>query len=565
MKTSRATALAPDTVAVMAALTLFGWSACAPESAAGALPDAADAAGPDDLLGGAGDVLPDAALPDGVANDGGTTDAGTTTDAEVSNPSDVPSPSDLPNPDDVWHPSDTPPPVDAGPAPESCCNGDGDCAPGHRCIAAVSGGLSAFGVCRAQPTVGRCWDIADCGADQTCHGAVVCECGVTCKTEHQGVCVTPGPGCTAVQESWVEETCDAANVVIFDGSQCKHTCPGCCGCGPFCDLTFDSVAACEQACQVPPMPGNCPRFIGALPDCSYDYQEKDGCPSAVCRDYPCSTDADCTASAAAGGGAICVLGSCVDCWNDAQCPDPTVCRAGRCVHNPSGPEACPEAPPCSTAGCHLVQQSESPCPVCVCDSLFSKPCSTDGACQTISSEPYSRCVYGRCAKCRSDADCDGAPCLPPGLCYAMTPHPEALYGTWLLGWGGGLDHFSYFRFEPDGTLRRGRYVPDGAWSDDIPNPPCWQDVDPWPPAPLLGTWEPEVTQSGFLIVRMSINFACDPGSGWTRRYRFTLSDGGAQATLDDVDSDQDLMGFKVETGLCEPDMGLCALPVWPSP
>jgi hypothetical protein len=134
---------------------------------------------------------------------------------------------------------------------------------------------------------------------------------------------------------------------------------------------------------------------------------------------------------------------------------------------------------------------------------------------------------------------------------------ETLYGTWLIGWYGGMDHVSYVRFEPDGTLRRGAYGPDGPWADDFPNLPCWpgEDVD----MPLVGTWEPEVTQSGFLVVRMSLNVTCDTGNGWSARFVVNVSDDGKTAQFDDVDSDWTYDA--VRTGnVCTPDMSSCPVP-----
>ena len=112
--------------------------------------------------------------------------------------------------------------------------------------------------------------------------------------------------------------------------------------------------------------------------------------------------------------------------------------------------------------------------------------------------------------------------------------------------------------EPDGTLRRGRYEPGVAEADDIPPLPC----DPgFPvPAPLIGTWEPEVTASGFLVIRASLNLPCDDGEGWHARFGVTLSEDGTEATFDDIDSDMVVSGFKVPADRCTPDFSLCQAP-----
>ena len=42
---------------------------------------------------------------------------------------------------------------------------------------------------------------------------------------------------------------DAASVVVFDGQKCVQTDPGHCGCDYFCDLTFQTMEACQAACS----------------------------------------------------------------------------------------------------------------------------------------------------------------------------------------------------------------------------------------------------------------------------------------------------------------------------
>ena len=309
------------------------------------------------------------------------------------------------------------------------------------------------------------------------------------------------------------------------------------------------------------LPPECDRFISALMDCPYQYVTEirpQACPQAVCMNSPCEKDDDCPLAGSSENGDKCVLGNCVYCWEDVDCAEGFACRGGRCVDLEANP--CGNHPPCQAPRCSMVSVSERPCPVCVCDSIHQIPCQEDMDCLVISSHPYRRCVYGRCADCKDDTDCDYGNCLPPGMCFDMRPHPEALYGAWLIGWPGGLDHFSYFRFEPDGTLRRGVYEGAGAWADDIPGLPCWPD--PWPRA-LVGTWEPEVTASGFLVVRMSLNVTCDDGAGWSTRYNVTPSNDGTSATFHHVDGDQHYQGWRVPTDSCTADFTECREPTYP--
>ena len=445
------------------------------------------------------------------------------------------------------------------------CNVDDDALP-MVCVHSDWGIEPGWGVCMPMAQLqgnGWCWSDDDCEFGSLCHGAAACGCGLDCDMAYEGpgVCISAGGECVAVEEGWLQEYCDAASVVIFDGEECVETCPGCCWCEPFCQFVFYSIEECEAAC----LPAyECPTYIGALAASPYRWimddlgGEMDWCPVAGGMGVPCETDADCPPAGDAIWGEYCVLGNCVYCWNDGQCPDGQVCRTGRCVE--PDPMACNMTPTCGGWGCDTVHISEDNCPVCVCESIFDKQCEDDTTCLPISSFPYKSCVYGRCAECRNDEDCQWGHCLPPGLCYDMTPDQYHLYGTWLIGWSGGMDHYSYFRFEPDGTLRRGHYQEEGAWSDDIPPMPCWPAGVV--PSPLVGTWEPVMTESGFLVVKMTLNISCDDGDGWSNRYAVSIVDDMVDATFTDIDGDMDYWAVKVPADKCTADFSTCEPPDW---
>lgn len=128
-----------------------------------------------------------------------------------------------------------------------CCTGAGVCPAGAQCMA-----LSGIGWSTCVPVAepGRCWKDVDCLAGQKCQGAAFCPCNGDCGTGYfgPGVCTPLPPACTAIQPAWVAEICNAKGLVVWNGSQCVSTCPGCCGCEPFCDKTFESQAACQEAC-----------------------------------------------------------------------------------------------------------------------------------------------------------------------------------------------------------------------------------------------------------------------------------------------------------------------------
>lgn len=324
----------------------------------------------------------------------------------------------------------------------------------------------------------------------------------------------------------------------------------------------DTPMQCEDSC----LSGEACTFITALAQTHYGLvassEESLKCPSMVERELPCSTDEDCPVGGLFYGGA-CVLGNCVFCWEDTQCGEGEVCRGGRCVNKNV---SCFPPPPCTSFGCKLVAPSEMPCPVCVCKSPFNIQCSKDEYCYVFSFHPFRACVYGRCVECRNDKDCSGmfsGRCLPPGLCYETDPLVELIFGTWLIGWSGGLNHFSYFRFEPDGTLRRGRYKPENAFEDDIPLLQCPNGPLNYP---LLGTWEPLITESSSLIVHVSLNIPCDNGDGWQARL-MVVPTGDHRAKFKDLDKEISYTGMKVPPDSCSPDFSQCknpdfSMPIW---
>jgi hypothetical protein len=381
-----------------------------------------------------------------------------------------------------------------------------------------------------------------------------------------------GMGCRAIlpqcAEGRVMAVQDRCTRCVFPatcdcGDGTLATCPGheSIACGP------GEQRAIQDGCPVcvdprtcaPPCAPNCPREVGATAACPFQYREPlaPRCVAAHCREGACATDADCAAPRGTVGGTRCVLGSCVFCWNDSQVDDGLLCRAGRPV---APPLACPPPPPCDALGCALVTPSENPCPVCVCD-LYGKPCAADEECLVYSSHPYSRCVYGRCVDCRDDADCGRhmnppGRCAPPGVCLTAPFDISTLFGTWLIGWHGGLDHLSYFRFEPDGTFRRARYEASGAFADSIGRPECF--AGDTPPSPLVGTWRADTDDEGRALVHLALNADCAPDAGWQATFvADPFAAGGALFHYPDIGS---LSAYRVPAERCSPDFALCAPP-----
>jgi hypothetical protein len=140
---------------------------------------------------------------------------------------------------------------------QGCCKKDSDCLVDNEkpiiCAGPSSDYLPEWKLCIEAAPPGWCWRDQDCAKGEVCHGAAACPCFMDCDMDYSGpgICVPAEGKCTAVQESWVKEWCDAASLVIFDGEKCVATGPGCCECKPFCQYTFESMDECKAACPVP--------------------------------------------------------------------------------------------------------------------------------------------------------------------------------------------------------------------------------------------------------------------------------------------------------------------------
>ena len=383
-----------------------------------------------------------------------------------------------------------------------------------------------------------------------------CENNFQCATESNPA-LSPEACCGCGTSCWAGECVDVCvdAACCFDVMSCGPDCESIC----FEDYQCDFGYSCVEGSCVDEPPPSCGPYLGALADCPFQYMEpiNEGCTEVRCMEAACTNDGDCPSMSSRRSGISCVLGNCVYCSLNEHCNSGEVCRAGRCVTETTG---CPPPPACSEPGCRLLSISEVPCPVCICDSFFNFPCSTDGECEHLSIYPFSRCVYGRCTECGNDDDCDYGKCVQPGLCYDFNLPLNSLYGTWVIGWYGGMDHFSYFRFEPDGTLRRGAYEEEGTFSDDIPSFPCYSENMV---TPQVGTWEGEVTNSGLFIIRMSLNLSCDDGDGWSDRFLVSvesLEEDGDLLRFSNLDGEWAWDGFKVDVEDCLPDFSVCQNP-----
>jgi len=127
-------------------------------------------------------------------------------------------------------------PADLPEPPAGCCHTDADCpltesGESMTCVTDESVGWPQdFGICIGPASKeGWCFVASQCPDGQVCHGSAVCGCQMDCDWEGPGICVPTDGSCAPIKESWVEETCNAASIVIFDGEKCVVTGPGSCG------------------------------------------------------------------------------------------------------------------------------------------------------------------------------------------------------------------------------------------------------------------------------------------------------------------------------------------------
>lgn len=136
----------------------------------------------------------------------------------------------------------------AGSPADGCCDLHGRCdAPGDLCVGTPSPVVGSA-TCAPVPAPGRCWEDAMCAPGDFCYNAALCPCGADCDGQWPGVCAHQAGECLVIPPTAIENVCDAASLVVWNGTSCVQLPPGACGCDPFCDAVFQSLQACQQAC-----------------------------------------------------------------------------------------------------------------------------------------------------------------------------------------------------------------------------------------------------------------------------------------------------------------------------
>ena len=189
-----------------------------------------------------------------------------------------------------------------------CCLTDEDCNSDNDnddyqevCVGYNLGAVANWGVCVLAPVElvsefpapPPCWLDDHCNAGESCYGAGICGCFLDCDMAYEGpgFCGPANTDCMPIEEDWVLEWCDAANLVIFNGEECVATGFGCCHCGAFCQFTYQNVADCQAVCGGPfPF---CEVFDGgcddAIPEEPWWYWDGSNClkeDTCVCEGCP---------------------------------------------------------------------------------------------------------------------------------------------------------------------------------------------------------------------------------------------------------------------------------------
>lgn len=375
---------------------------------------------------------------------------------------------------------------DAGPSPELQCVSDSDCEVGYLCDAETgtcapasepptcmasgcSGEICAtepmasaciwlewfaclkLTVCEAQPD-GTCGFTPNeaflaCMSGQPCHADLACPPGTICS---DGVCVDApcipseevcdgidnncdgivdegcfDPQCKAVKPG-THGACKMLLGFFFDGRQCYQE--GGCDCAPDCDAMFDTMEACQAACE--------PLACTTAADCPSGV-----CLNGVCALGPaCAVDSDCAMFETCSDG-LCVLtpGRCwsdADCGEDLRCEGARICPPGALCLLADEPGRCVEAAKeCKSdkdcpAGAYCMWTCDGAAGGCTatCQPLAEGVCVKDADCKD-----GQTCVTGYCPLCVG-CPCFGV-CQDTGTpkCTAVKPGSHGMC-MMVLGW-----------------------------------------------------------------------------------------------------------------------------------
>ena len=215
---------------------------------------------------------------------------------------------------------------------------------------------------------------------------------------------------------------------------------------------------------------------------------------------------------------------------------------------------CANPPP----GCSYVGQPT--CDPPACPPMVCNEAGPDAPCQIDCGAPPPGCHF------EGEATCNPPKC-PPIVCDDAGPDaldgslppfgdfPSYLEGVWLIGWSGGMNHYSWVRiagapnFNGDAVFLAG--------TDLLANTPFWDCSGP-------GTWM--LTQKPY-TVGFYFPTSCTSGFEAYTFLSFEPPIGGPpnanlHATIEGLTPNQPLEGWRFPSDQCDPGMNTCKSP-WP--
>jgi hypothetical protein len=186
-------------------------------------------------------------------------------------------------------------------------------------------------------------------------------------------------------------------------------------------------------------------------------------------------------------------------------------------------------------------------PASTCTEPDYCSCVANAACSVVAENCFCPCGVEPCEP-NCDCDCGGGKYL--GCAPASIYNPGALEGIWLIGWGGGANHYSWVRIEPDFTLT----VNDGApLASNLPFYGCNG----------AGTWNPAAKpETVFLLLPAP----CDPSvltfTAWSGTPAWPP--GSLQAASVETNPPSvPLMAYRFSLAQCDATMSSCSDPLSP--
>jgi len=183
--------------------------------------------------------------------------------------------------------------------------------------------------------------------------------------------------------------------------------------------------------------------------------------------------------------------------------------------------------------------------------------------QTCNADPSQSSLAGKCVNNGTSCECNPGStknftgkCAAAGASTGPTTFPEYLEGLWLIGWSGGLDHYSWVRLSVDPLAARFRAKPSDAKS-----------VTGYYGCDGKGSWNMTAKPR---TIFLNLPAGCPTGAAAPQQ-ALTFGDSAPPNTypvgailrvtfVTDAPSQQQLTGFRFPDDTCDLDLTTCADP-----